>query len=214
MNLVRRFVAVACVAVVSACTTPMTPSQGGFLSSYAALSRDPDGSARMRSTETIDPARVTIGDIEWRAPAGADVDPDERDLLLRQLSDALSARVRELPAAAHARPAVVRAAITRVETVSPTLNAVSALVFVVPLDRGGASVDIEALDPDTGRQLAALTQGYVAPPSEFLAHFSKLAPAQVALRKAAADFGVLMRPRAAISMAKDSDGESLSPAPP
>ena len=92
------------------------------------------------------------------------------------------------------RPAVLRAAITRVETVSPALNALSALVLVVPLDRGGASVDIEALDPDTGKQLAALTQGHFAPLSELKAHFSKLAPAQLALRKAAADFGVLMRP--------------------
>jgi hypothetical protein len=61
-----------------------------------------------------------------------------------------------------------------------------------PLDRGGAAVEIEAVDPQTGRQLAAMTQGYFAPLSELKARFSKLAPAEIALRKAAADFVPLM----------------------
>ena len=194
MNPTRSFVAVICMAIVSACSTVMAPSQSGFLSGYSALSRDRDGAARLRSTAVIDPTRVTIGDVEWRAPADAGLDHDERDLLVRQLGNELAARVRDLPAAPDGRPAVLRAAITRVETVSPALNAVSALMLIVPLDRGGASVDIEALDPDTGKQLAALAQGHFAPLSEFKAHFSKLAPAQLALRKSAADFGVLMRP--------------------
>ena len=123
----------------------------------------------------------------------------ERRALLDQLSDELVARVRELPAARDGHPVVLRAAITRVETVSPALNAVSALLFVVPLDRGGASVDIEALDPSTGKQVAALTLGYFAPLSEFKSHFSKIAPAQLALRKAAGDFGALLRPVAAVA---------------
>jgi hypothetical protein len=194
MNPTRSFVAVTCMAIVSACSTVMAPLHSDFLSSYSALSRDRDGSARKRSTEVIDPTRVTIGAIEWRVPGDTDVGRDERDLLLRQLSDELTARVRDLPAAPDGRPAVLRAAITRVETVSPALNAASALLLVVPLDRGGASVDVEAIDPETGDQLAALTQGHFAPLSEIKAHFSKLAPAQLALRKAAADFGVLMRP--------------------
>ena len=194
MNPTRSFVAVICMAIVSACSTVMAPSQSGFLSSYSALSRDRDGAARLRSTTVIDPTRVTIGEVEWRAPADAGLGQDERVLLLRQLGNELAARVRDLPAAPDGRPAVLRAAITRVETVSPALNAVSALMLIVPLDRGGASVDIEALDPDTGKQLAALAQGHFAPLSEFKSHFSKLAPAQLALRKSAADFGVLMRP--------------------
>ena len=102
--------------------------------------------------------------------------------------------MRACAAAPQGRPVVVRAAITRVETVSPALNAVSALLFVVPLDRGGAAVDVEALDPGTGRQLAALTMGYFAPLSELKSHFNKLAPARLALHKAANDFGALLRP--------------------
>jgi len=65
------------------------------------------------------------------------------------------------------------------------------------MDRGGASVDVEALDPSTGKQVAALTLGYFAPLSELKSRFSKLAPAQLALRKAASDFGALLRAAAA-----------------
>jgi len=202
MTPIRSFIAAACMAAVSACTTVMAPSQSGFLSSYATLSRGPDGSAVMRSTTAIDPTRVTLGDIEWHASMSAGVSDEERRLLLRQLGGELVLRARDLPAAPQGRPAVLRAAITHVETVSPALNAVSALVLVVPLDRGGASVDIEAVDPDTGEQLAAITLGHFAPLSEFKAHFSRLAPAQLALRKAAADFGVLLRPAVA-SAAED-----------
>jgi len=135
---------------------------------------------------------VTIAEIEWRTAAGPSVSDEERHLLLRQLSDKLVQGVQRLPAAPKGRPAVLRAAITRVETVSAALNAVSALVLVVPLDRGGASVEIEALDPTTGEQLAALTLGYFAPLSELRSHFSKLAPAELAVSKAASDFGALL----------------------
>lgn len=194
MNATRSFIAVTCMAVVSACSTVMAPSQSDFLSGHSAFSRGSGGSASMRSTAAIDPTRVTIGDIEWRAPASTSVTDDQRRWLLRELDDELAARVRELPSAPQGRPAILRAAITRVETVSPGLNTLSALVLIVPLDRGGASVDIEALDPDTGEQLAALSLGHFAPLSELMAHFSKLAPARLALRKAAADFGALLRP--------------------
>ena len=197
MNSIRHCIGVACVAVLSACTTVMSHSQSGFLSSYAGLTHSIDGSsASIRFATVIDPARVTIGDIEWHVAADAGLGDEERRAPLNQLSDELVARVRELPAAPEGRPVVLREAITRVETVSPALNAVSALLFVVPLDRGGASVDVEAFDPGTGEQLAALTIGYFAPLSELKSHFNRLAPARLALRKAASDFGALLRPAA------------------
>lgn len=205
MNTIRQFVAVACVAGLGACATVMSTSRSGFLSSYADLMPGGDGgSASTRSGMTIDPTRVSLGDVEWRAAAAADVSDEERHALLNRLSDELMAHVRELPAAPEGHPVVLRAAITRVETVSPALNAASALLFVVPLDRGGAAVEIEALEPRTGKQVAALTLGHFAPLSELKSHFSKLAPAELALRKAAVDFSALLRPAAA---------SALSPSP-
>lgn len=193
MNLIRRFIIVACVTSLSACAV-MTAPRSGFLSRYTDLTPSSDGSsASIRSDMTVDPMRVAVGDIEWRA-AGDDLSEEERRALLSHLRDELVARVRELPAAPDGRPIVLRAAITRVETVSPSLNAVSALLFVVPLDRGGAAVDVEALDQATGKQVAALTLGHFAPLSELKSRFSKLAPAQLALRKAANEFGALLRP--------------------
>jgi hypothetical protein len=136
---------------------------------------------------------VSVDAVAWRVTSSVDISADEREALLAQLRSELQQRVQALPAQPQGRPAVLRAAITRVETVSPTLNALSALLLVVPWDRGGAAVEIEAVDPQTGRQLAALTQGYFAPLSELKARFSKMAPAEIAVRKAAADFAPLMQ---------------------
>ena len=110
------------------------------------------------------------------------------------LRSELQQRVQALPAQPLGRPAVLRAAITRVETVSPLLNTLSSLVLTIPLERGGASMEIEAVDPQTGRQLAALTPGWRAPVTELMVRFSKLAAAEVAIRKAAADFVLLLQP--------------------
>jgi hypothetical protein len=101
--------------------------------------------------------------------------------------------VQALPAQPQGRPAVLRAAITRVETVSPLLNTLSSLVLTIPLERGGAAMEIEAVDPQTGRQLAALTPGWRAPVTELMVRFSKLAAAEVAIRKAASDFVLLLQ---------------------
>jgi len=195
MQSIRHLVAVVCLPCLVACSTVMTSAPSGFLSSYAGLTPSADGaSASVRSTALIDPARLTIGDIEWRASNANEVTDGERRVLLDRLRDDLIACVRELPAVPDGRAVVLRAAITHVETVSPALNAASALLFIVPLDRGGASVDIEALDAGTGTQVAALTLGYFAPLSELKSRFSKLAPASLALRKAANEFGALLRP--------------------
>jgi hypothetical protein len=113
--------------------------------------------------------------------------------LLALLRSELQQRVQALPAQPLGRPAVLRAAITRVETVSPLLNTLSSLVLTIPLERGGAAMEIEAVDPQTGRQLAALTPGWRAPVTELMVRFSKLAAAETAVRKAAADFVLLLQ---------------------
>ena len=114
--------------------------------------------------------------------------------MLALLRSELQQRVQALPAQPQGRPAVLRAAITRVETVSPLLNTLSSLVLTIPLERGGAAMEIEAVDPRTGHQLAALTPGWRAPVTELMARFSKMAAAEIAIRKAAADFVLLLQP--------------------
>lgn len=196
MNTFRHLIAATVVASLAACGTVMPAEQSGFLSDYTALARAPDAAAASRaSADHIDPAHVSVDAVTWRVTGSVDnISADEREALLAQLRTELQQRVQALPAQPLGRPAVLRAAITRVETVSPALNTLSALLLVVPLDRGGAAVEIEAVDPQTGRQLAALTQGYFAPMSELKARFSRLAPAEIAVRKAAADFVPLLQP--------------------
>jgi hypothetical protein len=195
MNRFRHLIAATAVASLAACSTVMPTAQSGFLSDYSALAGASDAASASRaSAEPIDPARVSVDAVTWRVTGREDLSTEEREALLTQLRSELQRHLRWLPAQPQGRPAVLRAAITRIETVSPALNALSALLLTVPLDRGGAAVEIEAVDPLTGRQLAALTQGYFAPLSELKARFSKLAPAEIAVRKAAADFVPLLQP--------------------
>lgn len=194
MNRFRHLIAATAVASLAACGTVMPTAQSGFLSDYTVLAGAPDEASASRvAADRIDPARVSVDAVAWRVTNSVDISTEEREALLAQLRTELEQRLSALPAQPQGRPAVLRAAITRVETVSPMLNALSALLLTVPLDRGGAAVEIEAVDLQTGRQLAALTQGYFAPVSELKARFKKMAPAGIAVRKAAADFMPLMQ---------------------
>lgn len=194
MNRLRFLVAAIAVASLAACSTVLPTAHGGFLSDYSTLAGGPEAAAASRaSAEPIDPARVTVDAVAWRVTGTSDISAEEREALLALLRSELQQRVKALPAQSQGRPAVLRAAITRVETVSPLLNTLSSLVLTIPLERGGAAMEIEAVDPQTGRQLAALTPGWRAPVTELMVRFSKLAAAKTAIRKAAADFVLLLQ---------------------
>jgi hypothetical protein len=195
MQSVQTIAAIATIFALSACSTVMTTAPSGYLSNDSTLADAPDvTSASRAAAQAINPAQVSISEIVWRVDARADISNDERDALVAQLRSRLHQGLQALPPSPQGRPAQIRAAITRVETVSPALNTVSTLLLSVPLDRGGAAVEIEAVDPQTGRQLAALRWGYFAPLSDITARFSKLAPAEIAVRKAAVDFVSLLNP--------------------
>jgi len=192
---------IALAVALQSCGTNMTIPKSKFLSSYAALDESADASSSsVRTSVPLDPLQVTLGDIEWRATKCKGISPEDESKLVSQLRSELQQRIETLPLSANGRPAVLRAAITRVETVSAPLNTLETLLFVIPFDRGGAAVEIEAVDPDSGRQLAALRLGYFAPLTDLKARFSKFAPATIALKKAANDFALLLRPEAYVSL--------------
>ena len=194
MNRFRFLIAATVVASLAGCSTVLPTAHSGFLSDYTALAGGSDAAAASRAlADRIDPARVTVDAVAWRVTGGADISTEEREALLALLRSELQQRVQALPAQPQGRPAVLRAAITRVETVSPLLNTLSSLVLTIPLERGGAAMEIEAVDPQTGRQLAALTPGWRAPVTELMVRFSKMAAAEVAIRKAATDFVLLLQ---------------------
>ncbi|TKI04472.1 DUF3313 family protein [Martelella alba] len=180
--------------LLSACSTDMPTRQSGFLSDYHHLSpMTVAGGQALKSDVPVDPAHITITDIQWRVKDDH-LTPTERNDLLNTLRSELQTQLNHLPANPGGRSADVRAAITNVVTVSPSLNVLSTALIAAPLDRGGAAVEIEAIDSQTRQQLAALNLGYYSPMSDIKARFSKLASARIALDHASEDFGQLLRP--------------------
>lgn len=183
-------VAIVGVTTLAGCSA-MPATRSGFLTEPATLSFNEDGSiGRYRASAAIDVARSSVGEIRWAAPES--ITEEEREALTKSLRQALTAATTEARSPGPGRPVLVRAAITRVETVSPTVNTVWALLLLPPFDRGGAAVELEAVDAETGRPLAAMSHAYFAPLSEFRARFSRLAPAEVAFRRASQEFVALL----------------------
>jgi pyruvoyl-dependent arginine decarboxylase (PvlArgDC) len=126
-------------------------------------------------------------------PIDAGISETERARLRSTLETAISRETEALPQIVGGHPEVIRAVITRVETVSPVLNVAAAVLLAVPLDRGGAAVEIEVLDAETQQPLASMAHAHFAPLSEFMARFSRLAPAELALNAAAVELAKLLR---------------------
>jgi hypothetical protein len=187
--------ALVVVGPISGCGTMMTAPPRHFLSE--TVESAPNELSRplvRRAKVTIDPARAQLGEVAWLAGPRADLTTDERGQLLDLLGTQLRSSLQKLPPAPGGRPILVRAAITRVEPVSPALNTVSTLLLVAPWDRGGAATEIEAVDAETGKQIAAIRLGFYAPMSDIKARFSKLSSAEIAIGKAVTDFSGILTP--------------------
>lgn len=178
------------VASLAACGTTMTaptatlPGKEVGVSTAGKQELDAASLAGLH----IDREHTVLGEIRWAAPQTAAISTQEQSALLKLLREELQARLTQLPISNSGRRVVLRAAITRVEPVSPVLNVVSSLLLIAPWDRGGAATEIEVVDAETGKPLVSQTSGYYPPMSEFKARFIKLAPAEIALKKAVADF--------------------------
>ena len=182
-----------CVTGLAACST-MQATDTGFLKNRGEMTTSQDGStATFRSPTPVDPHQVHSLCVEWAMPAGAAIPETERARLIATLEAAISRETEALPQSAGGRPVVIRAVITRVETVSPVLNVLTAVFLTVPLDRGGAAVEIQVLDAETLQPLASMAHAYFAPIAEFRARFSALAPAELALNAAAIELAKLLR---------------------
>ena len=180
-------------AGLAACST-MQATDAGFLNNRGAMTTSPDGStAYYRSATPVDPHQVRSLSVEWATPLDAGLSSVERAQLLSTLKSAIAREAEALPPMVDGHPVIIRAVITRVESVSPVLNVVSAVLLTVPLDRGGAAVEIEVLDAETRQPLASMAHAHFAPLSEFKARFSKLAPAELALNAAAVELAKLLQ---------------------
>jgi hypothetical protein len=181
------------VTGLAACST-MQATDTGFLKNRGEMTTSKDGStASYRSPTPVDPHQVRSISVDWTMPVDAGLSETERARLISTLKAAISRETEALPPSVGGHPVVIRAAITRVESVNPALNVITSVLLTVPLDRGGAAVEIQVLDADTLQPLASMAHAYFVPITEFKARFSALAPAELALNAAAIELAKLLR---------------------
>lgn len=144
--------------------------------------------AAWRSMQAVDPARSSVGAVNWSAAARDALAPNERLGLEQALRSDLEAGLRSLPAEPRGRAVRLDVTVDHIEPVSPALNLASALVLFVPLDRGGAALELVATDEADGAPLATLRWSATAPLTQFGAQFERLGPAAFVLGDAARHF--------------------------
>jgi hypothetical protein len=180
------------VTGLAACST-MQATDTGFLKNRSEMTTSKDGStAYYRSSTPVDPHQVRSISVEWAKPVEATVPEAERVRLISTLKAAISREAEALPQSVGGHPVVIRAVITRVESVNPALNVLTSIFLTAPLDRGGAAVEIQVLDADTLQPIASMAHAYFVPITEFKARFSALAPAELALNAAASVLAKLL----------------------
>jgi hypothetical protein len=87
-----------------------------------------EGQEIRRAHSGIDPSRIQLGEVIMQPGVGVALTSEERNQLAALLRQQLQQRVQEMPKNPAGQAAVLRAAITKVETVSPGLNTVGTLL--------------------------------------------------------------------------------------
>lgn len=193
----------AAVHVLAAgCATPSPPEPSGFLGSYEAFAVDPaDESLLWWEQEGFDwtDYRAVMLDpvtIYFDPEAeGRGILPDE----LKKLTDSfLEAVTEELgddypivdtPSADVLR---IRCAITDIAPSNAALNVASSLIAFVPVDMGGAAIEVEFLDSTTGERLAASVDQKLGTPFDGVSGFTRLGHAKGAFREWAKELRVAL----------------------
>lgn len=148
-----------------------------LLVSLAACSSMPAGNlpADQRPNASVQEERIAV---KWIAESGNDLTAEERKDLENLMHEELST----LDLGSDLR---VRAELRHVETVRPWLNWASTLLVVVPVDRGGVSVDFVVQEVSSGKtQVVPFAEW--TPLTELRAQYSKLGPAKAGVRRAVA----------------------------
>ncbi len=162
---------------LAACSA-MPATQSGFLSSDTGVALHEEGAPALK--------------VSWAVEAGHDISEKEQQelkaLLRREITTAMAKKVNGQGVIIPPEAIQIRAAITRIEAVSPALNWFTTIVLFVPMDHGGAAVELEAIDVRSNKVITQLRFASWTPISELKAHFTRLAPANLALTAAAHEF--------------------------
>lgn len=136
-------------------------------------------------------ASARITEVVWDSTQT--IEPIDRKLLCETLREALQKSL-----SGHqqesGRHLSIKARITEAVPVSPLLNTLTAILIFVPVERGGAAVQIEAFDQESGQKIASLSVAKSASLTDLHGYFSRYTHAQTVLQDAAATFANLLEP--------------------
>jgi len=175
------------LALLSACASfheapPLAAQEGMHLV-------EANGGSAVRVSGPLRWSAVNVSEVIWQA--NAEIDAEQRTGLCATLRAALQQDLQAAPPL-EGRVIQVRARIVDVVSASPALNVVTTLLLFIPLDRGGASVQIDAIDQANGQKLASLTMSGSGHLSDFSGHFSRYGQAEEVLLRSAAAFRQLL----------------------
>jgi len=174
MNLCKCILLWVSLATLAACSA-MPTTQSGFLSQPSQSS--------LTTTSGEDNLEVI-----WKMDVEHDITPQEQAELKAVLKRELEFALAQTKSINKLENIKVRAAITRIEAVSPALNWFTTILLFVPMDHGGAAVEMEAVNVRSNKVITQLRFASWTPISELKAHFTRLAPANLALTAAAHEF--------------------------
>lgn len=178
------------ITALSACSTIPLPSQPSSIDSQTPLMLSTDGEAKQfRASGDLKLANVLIETPRWLG-AESVADKDEIKEVTTRFQLDLQ-RLIKATAGVTGQTITIKATITEGKTVSPVLNVVTTVLLFVPVDRGGAVVELQAVD-QAGKVVAAMMYRYSGEIMEFGANFSKTAQIQVATQRAAERFANLL----------------------
>lgn len=179
--------------MVAGCATPR-PEPSGFLEGGWQFVPDKYGKTGMLWAERpgFDWARYRRVQLDpvivyYHPRAGSKaIQPDELKKLAAYFREAvINELANDFPVTTEAGPDVlrIRAAITDAAPANPALNAATTLVAFVPLDLGGATIEVEFIDSSNGERLAAMMERKKGSATDLRGGFTELGHAKAAFRE-------------------------------
>lgn len=188
----------AATLVLSGCASTGAPATG-TMSRYEQLKAQPDGVRSFRSPEAARYrfAEIDLADIQFAQ--GVRLAPEQAKEVRAALNGALvsSLHAASLRTEGDGPRLRVSAVVTAVDTANPAVNAISTLLLLAPVTRGGLTVEIEAVDASTGERIAALAYEGKAGIKDAMRAYSTLGHVAIEADRAAKRFVSVLAPPAA-----------------
>lgn len=193
LNTFNLFTAILCCSFVLTACAHQGPTRSGFLADYGdlqPLAKDANLEAVSSSGDTGF-GTVIIEEVQFAGNAFVMTPVDEAGYALcRTLEGALREEFSDATptASGPSRPLRVKAAITGVNRSRPLLNLLTTLALFVPMDNGGVSVEIEAIDEISGQRIAAISGARNGSPFAMSGFFRRYGHAEEGLAELAREF--------------------------